>query len=134
MKFCKNFLRIGGFENLTFFESAILNFFLPKKNCFASFPWKSVKVYWLARIAQNFDQAKGDYTFWIMPNILMKSVQQEEPLSNTCLFSLMHVCSVSQVIEFLLDFSLKSEHILWKLFVFLAILWMLRVDKNEAWS
>ena len=47
----------GGFENLSFFESAILKFI------FASFPWKVVKVYWFSRMGQNFDQAKHDDTF-----------------------------------------------------------------------
>ena len=66
-KFREKILRIGSFENLSFFESAILIFF------FASFPWKSVKVYRLARMGwvgmgwswtSPFDQAKRDYTFW----------------------------------------------------------------------
>ena len=35
-----------------------------------SFPWKSVKVSWLARLGQNFDQAKRDNTFWPRPNIM----------------------------------------------------------------
>ena len=70
----KIFLRIGDFKKCTFFESAILNFFFQKKNIFAFFPWKLVKVYWLARVAQNFDQAKSDNTFWPMPNILKGSV------------------------------------------------------------
>ena len=30
---------------------------------FASFPWKHVKVYWLARMGQNFDKVKRDDTF-----------------------------------------------------------------------
>ena len=42
---------------------------------FAFFPWKLVKVYWLARMAQNFDQAKRDNTFWPTPNILGGSVR-----------------------------------------------------------
>ena len=33
-----------------------------------------LKVYWLARMAQNFDQAKRDNTFWPTPNILGGSV------------------------------------------------------------
>ena len=49
-------------------------FFFQKKNFFAFFPWKLVKVYWLARMAQNFDQAKRDNTFWPTPNILGGSV------------------------------------------------------------
>ena len=73
--FHKKILRIGDFEKCTFFESAILNFFFQKKKFFfAFFPWKLVKVYWLARMAQNFDQAKCDNTFWPMPNILKGSV------------------------------------------------------------
>ena len=67
MKFLRKNSRIGGFENLSFFECAILIFF-------SSFPWKSVKVYWLARMGQNFDQAKRDNTFWPRPNILHPSV------------------------------------------------------------
>jgi hypothetical protein len=74
--FHKQILRIGDFEKCTFFESAILNFFFQKKKFFfAFFQWKLVKVYWLARMAQNFDQAKRDNTFWPTPNILGGSVQ-----------------------------------------------------------
>ena len=66
----KNFLRIGDFEKWPCWKSVILNFFFQKKIFFfAFFPWKLVKVYWLARMAQNFDQAK-----WPMPNILKGSV------------------------------------------------------------
>jgi hypothetical protein len=42
-------LRIGGFENLSFFDSAILIFFYSK----------SVKGSWLARMGQNFDDYPG---------------------------------------------------------------------------
>ena len=38
------------------------------------FPRKHVKVYWLARMAQNFDQTKHDNTFWPGPNIMHGSV------------------------------------------------------------
>ena len=73
--FHKKILRIGDFEKCTFFESAILNFFFSEKNIFfAFFPWKLVKVYWLARMGQNFHQVKRDNTFWPMPNILKGSV------------------------------------------------------------
>ena len=42
-----------------FFEVAILiSFFKKKRIFFALFPSKQVKVYWLARMGQNFDQAK----------------------------------------------------------------------------
>ena len=45
-----------------------------KKIFFASFPWKQVKVYWLAMMGQNFfDQAKSDNTFWPRPNVLKGS-------------------------------------------------------------
>ena len=55
------------FGGKIFFESAILIFF-----CF--FPLKQVKVYWLARMGQNFDQANHDDTFRPMPNILKVSL------------------------------------------------------------
>ena len=48
-------------------------FFFPN-NFFALFPWTQVKVYWLARMGQNFDQAKHDNTSWLRPNILTGSV------------------------------------------------------------
>ena len=52
--FHKKILRIGDFEKCTFFESAILNFFFQKKIFFLLFfPWKLVKVYWLARMGQK---------------------------------------------------------------------------------
>ena len=53
------FLRIGSFENLSLFESAILKF-----------PWKSVKVSWLARLGPNFNQDKRANTFW--PSIMVR--------------------------------------------------------------
>ena len=55
---------VGHFD---FFFSKFFSFF-------AFFIWKLVKVYWLARMAQNFDQAKRDNTFWPTPNILGGSV------------------------------------------------------------
>jgi hypothetical protein len=58
------FSRIGGFENLSSFGHFI----------FFSFPWKSVKVSWIARLGQNFDQAKWDNTFCHRPNIIHPSV------------------------------------------------------------
>ena len=73
--FREKILRIGDFEKRCFFESAILNFFFRKKNFFfAFFAWKQVKVYWLARMGQNFDQGTNDSTFWPRPNILKGSV------------------------------------------------------------
>ena len=51
-KFSLKILRIGDFEKWPFFESAILIFF-------ASFSWKQVKVYWLARMGRNFDAYPG---------------------------------------------------------------------------
>ena len=72
----KKILRVGDFEKRNFFESAILIFFffLEKNIFFAFFPWKLVKVYWLARMGQNFDQVKCGNTFFPMPNILKGSV------------------------------------------------------------
>ena len=82
--------RIWRSWKMRFFESAILNFlsrpfwifFLKKKKIFASFLWKQVKVYWLARMGQNFDQAKRDNTFLPMPNILKGSVCQTRAASD----------------------------------------------------
>ena len=48
-------LTIGGFENLSSFESANLIFFSTK---YFFLLHSQVKVYWLARMGQNFDQAK----------------------------------------------------------------------------
>ena len=53
------------------FSNSTINLF------FASFSWKSVKVYWLARMGQNFDQVKRDNTFWPMPIILKGSVRED---------------------------------------------------------
>ena len=47
--FEKKILRIGRIEKLNFFEPAILNFF------FASFPWKLVNIYNVAKMGRNFD-------------------------------------------------------------------------------
>ena len=38
-----------------------------KVSKFWPIPWKQVKVFWLARMGQNFDQAKRDNTFWLGP-------------------------------------------------------------------
>ena len=77
--FREKILRIGDFEKRCFFESAILNFFFRKKKFFfAFFPWKQVKVYWLARMGQNFDQGTNDSTFWPRPNILKGSVSDSQ--------------------------------------------------------
>ena len=53
---------------------------------FASFPWKQVKVYWLARMGQNFDQAKRDNTFWPRPNILKNVVFLSQPFFSEFFF------------------------------------------------
>jgi hypothetical protein len=42
-------------EKLNFFVSAILKFFTPQKNCFASNLFKFVKVYGIPRMGRNFD-------------------------------------------------------------------------------
>ena len=55
-----------------------------KKYFFASLPWKQVKVYWLARMGQNFDQAKPDDTFWLMPNILKGIVHEKYVMPEFC--------------------------------------------------
>jgi hypothetical protein len=53
-------LRIGDFEKLSFFESAILNFFSKKRKFFfASFPGKSVQIYMEEWMGRNFDVFPG---------------------------------------------------------------------------
>ena len=75
MKFSQKNFENWWFWKMHFFWVGHFEIFFPKKNFFfAFFPWKLVKVYWLARMAQNFDQAKRDNTFWPMPNILKGSV------------------------------------------------------------
>ena len=50
--FGEKILRIGGIEKLSFFKSAILIFF-------ASSPWKSLQIYRVERMEQNFDVFSG---------------------------------------------------------------------------
>ena len=61
--FCGDFrkkkLKIGGVENLSFFESANSNIFFKKKMFFASSPRKSVNIYNVARMGRNFDDCTG---------------------------------------------------------------------------
>ena len=70
MKFSLKILRIGHFENLSFFESAILNFFSKKKKKNAPFPWKSVQIYIVEWMGRNFAVFPGffdeffDESFW----------------------------------------------------------------------
>ena len=56
--FYKKILRIGDFEKLSFFESAILKIFL-QNFFFASFPWKSAQIYMEEWIGRNFDVFPG---------------------------------------------------------------------------
>ena len=49
----KYVLRIGGDENLRFFETAILDF------VFKSSLWKSVKNSWVEKMGRNFDDYSG---------------------------------------------------------------------------
>ena len=65
--FTKKYWELAILKNIVFLSRPFWIFF-------ASFPWKKVKVYWLARMAQNFDQTKRDNTFWPRPNILTGSV------------------------------------------------------------
>ena len=73
--FHKKISRIGDFEKRRFFESAIFFRIL----FFSFLPWKQVKNYWLARMGQNFEQAKRDNTFWPRPNILKNVVFLSKP-------------------------------------------------------
>ena len=58
LKFLQKILRIGGSENLSFFESAIW-IFVFHLIFFASSPWKSVKTYMVEWMGLNFDDYSG---------------------------------------------------------------------------
>ena len=61
--------------------------------------WKLVKVYWLARMGQNFDQAKRDNNFWPMPNILKGSVIWQLKNSKHHLKEVSGLCTNGTLIE-----------------------------------
>ena len=67
--FCKKILRIGRVENLSFFESALLIFFL-----FFLFLFKSVTIYGIPRMGQTFydyhDFQKNQGLYRIMNNTI----------------------------------------------------------------
>ena len=70
---------LGVVEKLSFFESAILKFFLQKKkNFFASFLSKLVNIYGIARIFQNFDDYPGFQKISGVPILLQHSVSKYE--------------------------------------------------------
>ena len=52
-------MRIEGVENLSFLTRMKSWAIFKKKKKFASFPWKSVKIYRLARMGRNFDDYPG---------------------------------------------------------------------------
>ena len=66
--FHKKFWELVILKNALFLSLPFWIFF------FAFFQRNLVIVYWLARMAQNFNQAKRDNTFWTTPNILGGSV------------------------------------------------------------
>ena len=75
MKFSRKNFENWRFWKISFFSVGHFEIFFSKKNIFfASFSCKMAKVSWLARMGQNFDQAKCDNTFWPRPNILTGSV------------------------------------------------------------
>ena len=57
-------MRIGGVENLSFFESGIFS-----KIFFASSQWKSVKINNVASMGENFDNYPGLQHFTGMPKV-----------------------------------------------------------------
>jgi hypothetical protein len=64
MKFSQKFFENWRFWKISFFSVGHFEkFFLKKKKKIASFSCKMAKVSWLARMGQNFDQAKCDNTF-----------------------------------------------------------------------
>ena len=58
-KFC---FRIGDFEKLGFFSRPFWIFLIKKRKQIASSPWKLVKVFWVSRMDQNFDDYLGFQT------------------------------------------------------------------------
>ena len=69
--FREEILRIGDFENLSFFESAILKKKFKKIiYFFPSSPWRLVKVSWVARMGRNFDDYPGFQLFFTQINHL----------------------------------------------------------------
>ena len=76
MKFSWKNIKNWRFKKTQFILSCPFWIFFQKKNYlfFTSVPWKQVKSYLSAKMAQNFDQAKHDNTLWPMPNVLKGSV------------------------------------------------------------
>ena len=75
MKFSRKNFENWRFWKISFFSVGHFEIFFSKKNFFfASFSFKMAKVSWLARMGQNFDQAKHDITFRPRPNILKGSL------------------------------------------------------------
>ena len=64
--------RIGEVLKISVFWFSLFDFF--QDFFLLQFAWKLVRCYWLARMGQNFDQAKCDITFWPLANILMARV------------------------------------------------------------
>ena len=93
--FKKKIWKLAILKNALFFSRPFWNFFFQKKKKnYASLSWKHVKVYWLARIGQNFDQAKRDNTFWPKPNILHPSVPHKQALLCFHLIFDLIMCSI----------------------------------------
>ena len=74
--FHKNILKVGDFEKLSFFESAILFLFFKKNNAFFLLhPHENQSVSWAARMGRNFDDYPGfqqipyylRYTVYLIP-------------------------------------------------------------------
>ena len=64
MKFSRKNFENWRFWKISFFSVGHFEiFFSKKKKKIASFSCKMAKVSWLARMGQNFDQAKFDNTF-----------------------------------------------------------------------
>ena len=68
--FIKKFWELAILKNVVFFSRSFWSFFFWKKNVFSH----DNKSNWLARMGQNFDQAKRDNAFWPTPKILKGSV------------------------------------------------------------
>ena len=92
MKFSQKNIENWQFWKTQFFCVGHFDFFF--RIFFASFPWKQVKIYWIARMSQHFDQTKCDSHFKPKPNILKGSVLALRACCKVSLSTLLIRCKI----------------------------------------
>ena len=106
MKFSLKNIENWRFWKMTFFWVGHFGFFFFKKTnkSFASFPWKSVNIYRIARMGQHFDDYPGIQQIHGMPILLQKSVPMQFYICNlfydsflhgSCHFVICHIFAIS---------------------------------------